>query len=113
MIQKRNIPIFVVLHLVTCGLFGLYWMVCLTDDIDMAAGTEGISGTLSAILNICTFGMYGLYWSFQCGEKLDRAKQRRGIAADNGGILYLILYIFGGLVAYALIQNELNKIADN
>ncbi len=31
--------------------------------------------------------------------------------AGNGGILYLLLFIFGGIIAYALIQSELNKFA--
>jgi len=33
-------------------------------------------------------------------------KRNKGIPASNGGILYLILFIFGGIIAYALIQND-------
>ena len=45
------------------------------------------------------------------GEKLDIAKQNRGIPASNGGILYLLLFIFGGIITYALIQNDINQLA--
>lgn len=32
MIQQRNIALCIVLSIVTCGLYGLYWYVCLTND---------------------------------------------------------------------------------
>lgn len=111
-VSQRNIALCIILSLVTCGIYGLYWFVCLTDDTNTVSGTEGTSGVLALVLTLITCGIYGLYWAYKCGEKLDKAKTDRGMAASNGGILYLILYIFGGIIAYALIQNELNKIAD-
>ncbi len=110
MIQERSIPLYVILHIVTCGLFGLFWMACLTDDTSVISGEQGTSGVMSVILTICTCGIYGLYWAYKCGEKLDRAKQQKGQPASNGGVLYLLVYIFGGFIAYALIQNELNNL---
>ena len=110
-VQQRNIALCVILSLVTCGLYGLYWFVCMTDDTNTVANEEGTSGVLALILTIVTCGIYGLYWAYKCGDKLDKAKVDRGMPASNGGVLYLILYIFGGIIAYALIQNELNKLA--
>lgn len=112
MIQRRSIPMYVILDIVTCGLFGLYWMAVLTDDTNAVSGEQQTSGVLAVVLTIVTCGIYGLYWAYKCGEKLDMAKQLRGQAAGNGGVLYLLLYIFGGIIAYALIQNDLNNLAD-
>jgi len=98
---------------VTCGIYGLYWFVCLTDDTNTVSGEEGTSGGLALVFALVTCGIYGLYWAYKCGTKLDTAKQNRGIPASNSGVLYLILFIFGGIIAYALIQNELNKLASN
>lgn len=84
----------------------------MTDDTNTVANEEGTSGVLALILTIVTCGIYGLYWAYKCGDKLDKAKVDRGMPASNGGVLYLILYIFGGIIAYALIQNELNKLAE-
>ena len=111
-VQQRNIALCVILSLVTCGLYGLYWFVCMTDDTNTVANEEGTSGVLALILTIVTCGIYGLYWAYKCGDKLDKAKVDTGMPASNGGVLYLILYIFGGIIAYALIQNELNKLAN-
>ena len=110
-VQERNIALCIILSLVTCGIYGLCWFVCLTDDTNAAANEEGTSGVLALVLTIVTCGIYGLYWAYKRGELLDKAKVNRGMPASNGGVLYLILYIFGGIIAYALIQNELNKLA--
>lgn len=111
MVKERNIALCVILSIITCGIYGLYWFVCLTDDTNTIAGEPGTSGVLALVLTIITCGIYGLYWAYKCGEKIDKAHQRNGKSAENGGILYLILFIFGGIIAYALIQNEINKFA--
>ena len=111
-VQQRNIALCVILSLVTCGIYGLYWFVCMTDDTNTVANEEGTSGVMALVLTLVTCGLYGLYWAYKCGDKLDKAKADRGMPASNGGVLYLILYIFGGIIAYALIQNELNKLAN-
>ncbi|MCI8326884.1 MAG: DUF4234 domain-containing protein [Lachnospiraceae bacterium] len=113
MIRERSIVLYIVLTIITCGIFGLYWFVCLTDDTNAAAEVQGTSGGLALLLTLITCGIYGLYWAYKCGEKIDIAHEKRGLPAGNGGILYLLLYIFGGVIAYALIQNELNKLSDN
>lgn len=111
MVKEKNIALCIILSLVTCGLYGLYWFVTLTDDTNTIAGEPGTSGVMAVILTVVTCGIYGLYWAYKCGEKIDKAHQNRGEAAGNGGVLYLILFIFGGIIAYALIQNEINKFA--
>ncbi len=111
MVKEKNIALCIVLSLVTCGIYGIYWFVTLTDDTNTIAGEPGTTGVMAFVLTIITCGIYGLYWAYKCGEKIDKAHQNRGEAASNGGILYLILFIFGGIIAYALIQNEINKFA--
>ena len=106
MIERRNIAVCIVLTLVTCGIYGIYWIVCLTNDVN------GTSGGMVVLLTIVTCGIYGIYWAYKQGEKLDFTKNNRGIPSSNSGVLYLILQIFGfGIIAYALMQNELNKLA--
>ena len=110
MVQNRNIAMCIILSIVTCGIFALYWFICLTDDTNTISGEiNGTPGILAFILTIVTCGIYGFYWAYKCGDKIDNAKLQRGIPASNGGVLYLLLWIFGGVIAFALIQNELNK----
>jgi hypothetical protein len=112
MVQRRSIALYIVLSLVTCGIFGIIWFVMLADDVNTVSGVQDTSGILVFLFTLITCGIYGLYWAYRCGEKIDRAKQSRGIPSSNGGILYLILYFFtAGIITYAVIQNEVNNLA--
>lgn len=112
MINQRNVAVCIVLTLVTCGIYGIYWFICLTDDANTVSRTDGVSGVLAFILSLITCGIYSLYWLYKQGEKIDDAKTALGATKGSNGILYLILGILGfSIIAYALMQNELNKMA--
>lgn len=112
-IKKRNIALYLILSIVTCGLFGLYWEYVLVNDTNIATGnTEGKNGIVVILLNLITCGIFWWIWVYKAGEGLDAVKVKNGGQAGNRGILYLVLSIFGlGIVAVALIQNELNELA--
>jgi len=112
MIKQKSIPMCIILSIVTCGIYGIIWFISLTDDTNTACGKPGTSGGMAFLLSIITLGIYLLYWTYKQGEKLDEAKQAKGIPSGNSGILYLLLSIFGlSIIAYALMQDSLNKLA--
>ena len=111
MIQERNIVTCIILSIITCGIYGIYWEICLVNDLNVAADTPNdTSGGMVFLLSIITCGIYLLYWMYKAGEK---AQAKRGLPSDaNSGILYLVLSLVGfSIVSYCLIQNELNKMA--
>ena len=113
-VKNRNIALCVVLSIITCGIYGIYWLVCLVDDLNVASGrTDDTSGGIVFLLSLITCGIYGIYWLYIAGEKVAYIKQRNtGEIDSSSSVLYLILGIIGfGIVAYALIQSELNKVA--
>lgn len=113
MMKKRDIALSVILTLVTCGIYGIYWFVVLTDDIAEASGDRSISGGVAILLTIVTCGIYGYYWAYKMGQNITLAKQNRGIESTGTdmAIVYLLLQIFGlGIVNYCLMQSELNKL---
>ena len=113
-IKNRNIALCIVLSIITCGIYGIYWLVCLVDDLNVASGRTGdTSGGVVFLLSLVTCGIYGIYWMYKAGEKVAYIKQRNtGEVDSSSSVLYLILGIVGfGIVAYALIQSELNKVA--
>lgn len=113
-IVKRNVALAIVLTIVTCGIYGIYWYICLADDVNRAMETpEGTSGGMVFLFTLITCGIYGLYWAYKTGEKLDDLRVKRGLSAGNKAILYLILNFIGlSVVTYALIQSDLNDFAD-
>lgn len=110
MVKQRSIPLCLLLNLVTCGLYSLYWFVVLTDEVDEVTQSTGPNGIMSLILVVCTFGIYGLYWVYRLGEKLDNSRARNGAPTGNLSLIFLLLFVFGlGIIAYCIAQNELNK----
>lgn len=112
-IEQRNIALCIILSIITCGIYGLYWIYKLTEDVNTLKGDpNATSGGVVILLGIITCGIYMWYWLYKQGDNLDQIKASRGLPAGNSGILYLILAIVGlSIVSYALMQNELNQLA--
>ena len=74
-ITPRNIAVAVILSLVTCGLYGIYWMIKMNDEINTLAGEpNATSGVMVFVLSIVTCGIYSFFWIFKMGERCDRIK---------------------------------------
>lgn len=113
-IKKRNIALCIIFSLITCGIYGIYWEICLVNDLNTASGrTQDTSGGVVFLLTLVTCGIYGLYWLYTAGNKVNLVKQRNGMPTDNNtGLIYLLLALFSaGIISYCLIQNELNSVA--
>lgn len=113
MLERRNIALCIVLSIVTCGIYGLYWLAVMNDDMNrLTREPQPTSGGMVVLLTIVTCGIYGIYWSYKMGEKLDRIDAANGQPNNNRAILYLLLSIFGlSIITYALIQDTLNQFA--
>lgn len=112
---QRNIAMAIILSIVTCGIYAIIWMINLVDQLNEAADNpDGTPGGTVFLLSIVTCGIYQYYWLYKSGELINTAKGRRGLPVDsNAGIIYLVLAIFGlSIVSYALLQTELNKVAE-
>ena len=106
-ITPRSIPLCILFSLITCGFYGIYWMIKLNDEVNTVAGEpQATSGGMVFLFSIITCGIYGLYWLYKMGERCDRIKGMNG----SSGILYLILGLVGfSIISYCLIQDTLNK----
>jgi hypothetical protein len=110
-IEERNIVVYLLLTLVTCGIFGIYWLIVMLKDIATTSG-EDINPWMVILLTIITCGIYGIYYSYMMGKYMVKAGENYNVKIEDNSILYLILTIFGfGIVTYCLVQNDLNTIA--
>lgn len=108
--KHRNIGLCIFFSIITCGIYGLYWMVSLTDESNECTGKGGTTGGMALLFSIITCGIYQIYWAYKMGDKLDQARAERNIPTGSQAVLYLVLSIFGlSLVAWALIQSEMNR----
>ncbi len=110
---KREIVIAVILTLITCGIYDIYWFITMTDDSNTLVDGNSASGGLAFLFTLLTCGIYGIYWSYMMGKKMYEAGKNHGKDIDDNSVIYLILSIFGlGIVNYCIIQNDLNKFAE-
>ena len=113
MVSKKDIVTSIILTIVTCGIYGIFWFISLTDDVRVVSKDERLSGGKAFLFTLITCGIYGYYWAYLMGKALMKAKSENGLLADDNSMLYIILQIFGlGIVNYCLIQNDLNTLSD-
>ncbi len=113
-IKHRSIPLAIFFTLITCGIYGIYWMVKITNETNaLTKDTQFVSGIVAFLLTIVTCGIFGLYWAYKVGQKVDMLEKT---GTDHNAILYLVLSIFSvfflGIVVYALAQDTINKQVD-
>ena len=113
-ISKRDLVLNIILTIVTCGLWGIVWEVQIADDIKLLTGEEDLaSGIVLVLLSLVTCGIYFIFWVYNAGNKLELVKAGYGLPTESKGLVYVVLSIFGfSIVALALMQNDLNTVAD-
>ena len=106
-IKERNIIVCILLSVITCGFYGIYWVVMLAKDA-VSVKDPADSG-LVEILLMLFLPFVGI---FLCEKKFAEGCAARGIAHTDNSVLYLILGLIGlGIVGLCLLQNDLNKLA--
>lgn len=110
MIENRNIALYIVLSIITCGIFGFYWLYTLNEDINAVSNEPNpMSSALVIVLTIITCGIFGWYWLYKQGDNLDKVD-----GSSNSGIIYLVIGVFGlSIISWALMQDRLNKLSTN
>ena len=113
LVKRRSIVVCLLLSLITCGIYGLFWLYSLTEDVKVLSGDlRAPTGGVVILLSIITCSIYQWFWLYKQGDRLDRAAQARGLPAGNSGVLYLVLAIFGlSIVSWALMQDKVNQMA--
>ena len=106
-IKERGLALAIVLTILTCGLYGIYWQVKVNDEALELADEKGPSGIAVILLTILTCGIYGFFWMYKMGVCTDKMKNSPN---GNTGILYIILTLFGlNIVGMALTQDAINN----
>lgn len=112
-IEERNIAIVIILSLITCGIYGIYWFVKMTDEAKQLSSSDNAGGGLAFVYTLITCGIYTIYWNYKMGKNMYEAGQKYGINIEDNSVIYLVLSLFGlGIVSECLMQNDLNKFAN-
>ena len=106
-IKERNIVVSIILSIVTCGIYGIYWAICLAREaVSVKDETD------SAVLEIVLMLFLPFLGFFLCEKKFAEGCEAKGIPHSDNSIIYLILGLVGlGIVNFCMMQNDLNKLA--
>ena len=114
--QNRNIALGIILSILTCGIYGLYWFYTAlkaVDDAQCPSRPETSPG-ITILLSILTCGIYGAYAYYKLGRSTPELFQAYGktyAPAGDPAILYLIMGLFGyGIISLCLVQSDINTI---
>lgn len=105
---RRSVALAIVLSIITCGIYSIYWFVVLNDEInDLSGDTTAPSGLVAFLLSLITCGIYGLYWAYVMGRKVACLNR-----TSDSGIINLIIALFGfQIINLALFQDAVNRYA--
>lgn len=114
-LQRKNIVTCIILSIVTCGFYSLYWLYCLVSDINaISDDPNAMSPVLVIILSFVTCGLYFLYWVYKAGSLLDQKMIETGRTAESRPVLYVVLALFClTIVTYVLMQDTINQLAES
>jgi len=101
-IIKKKIGLSVILSIVTLGIYAVYWVKIITEDIAKLEGSEVNSSQEAAMFFVVPF--YALYWLYDKGRRTSK------LADDaNMSIIYVVQGVFMlCFFALALMQNQLH-----
>lgn len=112
MVQQRGIVSAIILTLITCGIYGIYWFIVLTNDAGKLSGDYSFTGGKHFLLTLVTCGIWSFVWAYQIGKNIAEAQRQRGMVSVDNSVLYVVLTIFGlSIVTYALVQSDVNRLA--
>ncbi|MGB3948926.1 MAG: DUF4234 domain-containing protein [Bacteroidia bacterium] len=108
--QFKNDPIVVLLlSLVTCGLYLIYWNIKAAKVINAAAEKEVISQPIAIFAGCCA--PVNLYFYYLAGkEGLPKIYEKTGEANKDQSTLLIILGLFFPMVAAMIVQGDINKL---
>ncbi|MGV8145489.1 MAG: hypothetical protein COA82_02375 [Alkaliphilus sp.] len=110
MYEQRSVASVIILTILTCGIYGLYWLYITSKDLEMFLGESGMSPGLELfVMIICA--PYVLYWYYDKSQKIADAYEKVGMPRKDDSLACLILGIFGlGIISMAIMQSNLNTI---
>lgn len=104
MLRERNIVLNLVLTVITCGLYGLYWQASITNELQEKTGRRvTASGGLAALYTFVTCSIYFYYWLFKTGALVSELREARHLPPDGASHENYIISALAALVVSLLL----------
>jgi hypothetical protein len=106
----KNDPIVVLLlGIVTCGLYLIYWNIKAADVMNAVAEREVISQPVAIFAGCCM--PVNIYFYYLAGkEGLPKIYEKTGLVGKDESVLLMILGLIFPMVAAMIVQGDINKL---
>lgn len=115
-VKEKSIGLCVVLSLVTCGIYGIYWLYTIARDLNDLCESQnqekGADPGLVVVLSIVTCGIYSLYYLWKAGKMVASLTRSNGQHPSDDSIVLMVLALLQlSLVSYCILQSHINGFA--
>ncbi len=106
----KNEPVLVlILSVITCGLYLIYWNIKVAEVLNAAAEREVISQPIAIFSGCCM--PVNIYFYYLAGkEGLPKVYEKTGEANKDQSTLLIILGFLFPMVAAMIVQGDINKL---
>ena len=121
MITQRSLGKYILLTLVTCGIYSIVFWYKYAEDMNKVCEGDGKNTTnyiIVLLLTGITCGIYPLVWYYGLGNRLQANASRYGLSfQENGTTILLWQYlgaciIVGPFIAANILMKNMNAIGD-
>ncbi len=110
MFTNRSVVTVVLLTIVTCGIYGLYWYWQTMKELYNAGGKSIGNLTPGIQFLLLFFYVGGIFFAINADDNINEIKMRMGIQPTENKIVYVICELFIPIVTIALVQGEMNNL---
>ncbi len=99
----RSMIMYIILTMITCGIYGIYFYAKIGDDMNIIASRRDGQKTLNywlvaLLLNGLTCGILGVVWFHCISERVGDEARARGINTNFGASTYWLWYVLGSFL---------------
>ncbi len=109
---RRSILAGILLAIITCGIYSLYWQYKQMDTLNAWLGRNDYSFWLWFFVCILTCGLFGIYYEYKMACGINEIQHNKGMYVDSSlPVICVLLAIFGvGIASLAIQQYQINKL---
>ena len=114
--SNTNLPVFkndpivvLILGVVTCGLYLIYWNIKTAEVLNAVAEREILSQPIAVFSGCCT-PVHLYYYYIAATDGLPKVYDRVGEPQKDQTVLLMVLGLFFPMVAAMVVQGEINKL---
>ncbi len=99
--DDRSLVAYILLNIITCGIYGYYFLYKMASDVNVACAGDGKNTAGLAqflILSILTCGIYAWFWYYNLGNRLAENAPRYGLSFNENGTTVLLWAVLGSLL---------------